>query len=90
VNFALLPNDGFVTSEKGLVRVKVYNSDGGFVGVVAGHNDLTDGVLAKICETPEQCQGAGLDVAADAEGRVYILDPEKNVIRIFVGKETDK
>ena len=88
VNFALLPKDGFVTSEKGLVRVKVYNSDGGFVGVVAGHNDLTGGVQAKICETPEQCQGAGLDVAADADGRVYILDPEKNVIRIFARKET--
>ncbi|MBN2133828.1 MAG: hypothetical protein JW741_30275 [Sedimentisphaerales bacterium] len=87
VNFALLPNQGFVTSEKGLVRVKVYNSDGGFVGVVAGHEQLTDGVQAKICDTPEECQGAGLDVAADADGRIYILDPPKNVIRIFARKE---
>ena len=87
VNFALLPNQGFVTSEKGLVRVKVYNSDGGFVGVVAGHEQLTDGVQAKICETPEECQGAGLDVAADADGRIYILDPPENVIRIFARKE---
>jgi len=87
VNFALLPDHGFVTSEKGLVRVKVYNSDGGFVGVVAGHEQLTDGVQAKICDTPEECQGAGLDVAADADGRIYILDPPENVIRIFARKE---
>jgi len=87
VNFALLPNQGFVTSEKGLVRVKVYNSDGGFVGVVAGHEQLTDGVQAKICDTPEECQGVGLDVATDADGRIYILDPPENVIRIFARKE---
>lgn len=87
VNFALLPDHGFVTSEKGLVRVKVYNSDGGFVGVVAGHEQLTDGVQAKICDTPEECQGAGLDVAADADGRIYILDPPEDVIRIFARKD---
>ena len=32
VSFALLPDGGFVTAEKGLVRVKVYNSDGGLRG----------------------------------------------------------
>ena len=68
VSFALLPNEGFVTSEKGLVRVKVYNSDG---------------VHAKICDTSEECQGAGLDVAADADGRIYVLDTTDNVIRVF-------
>lgn len=90
VNFALLPNDGFVTSEKGLVRVKVYNSDGGFVGVVAGHEQLTHGVHAKICATPEECQGAGLDVAASADGRIYVLDTTDNVIRVFGKKPVNE
>jgi len=90
VNFAILPYGGFVTSEKGLVRVKVYNSDGGFVGVVAGPAQLTDGSLMKICETPEECQGPGFDVAAGADGRVYVLDTTKNEIKIFSRKEVKR
>jgi len=90
VNFAILPDGGFVTSEKGLVRVKVYNSDGGFVGVVAGPAQLTDGSLMKICETPEECQGPGFDVAAGADGRVYVLDTTKNEIKIFSRKEVKR
>ena len=87
VNFALLPNGWFVTSEKGLVRVKVYDSDGRFVGVVAGPAQLTGGSLMRICETPEECQGPAFDVAAGVDGRVYVLDTIHNVIRIFSRKE---
>ncbi len=87
VNFAILPDGGFVTSEKGLVRVKIYNSDGGFVGVVAGPTQLTRGSLMKICETPEECQGPAFDVAAGADGRVYVLDTTENVVKIFSRKE---
>jgi len=87
VSFALLPDGSFVTAEKGLVRVKIYNSDGGFVGVVAGPDQFTGGKQLKICETPEECQGGGLDVAAGADGRIYILDPEDNTVKIFGRKE---
>lgn len=87
VNFALLPDGGFVTSEKGLVRVKVYNSDGRFVGVVAGPAQLTGDTPVRICETPEQCQGPAFDVAAGADGRVYVLDTIGNVIKVFSKKE---
>jgi hypothetical protein len=87
VSFALLPNGGFVTAEKGLVRVKVYNSDGGFAGVVAGPAQLAKGQRLRICDTPEECQGSALDVAAGADGRVYILDPADNVVRIFQRKQ---
>jgi hypothetical protein len=87
VSFALLPDGGFVTAEKGLVRVKVYNSDGAFVGVVAGPAQLAGGQRVRVCETPQECQGSGLDVAATADGRVYILDPTDNVIRIFQRKQ---
>jgi hypothetical protein len=90
VSFALLPDGGFVTAEKGLVRVKVYNSDGGFVGVVAGPDQFAGGKQIKICETPEECQGAVLDVAAGADGRIYVLDPADNTIKVFAKRILDR
>jgi hypothetical protein len=90
VNFALLPDGGFVTSEKGLVRVKIYNSDGGFVGVVAGPEQLTGGTPVRICETPDECQGPAFDVAAGADGRIYVLDPISNVVKIFSRKDVKR
>ena len=90
VNFALLPDGGFVTSEKGLVRVKVYNSDGGFVGVVAGPAQLTDGTQLRICDSPEECQGPAFDVAAGTDGRVYVLDTIENVIKVFSRKDVKR
>lgn len=90
VSFAILPDGGFVTTEKGLVRVKVYNSDGGFVGVVAGPDRFAGGKQMKICETPEECQGAALDVAAGADGRIYVLDPADNTVKVFRKKGADE
>lgn len=83
VSFALLPDGGFVTAEKGLVRVKIYNSDGAFVGVVAGSDQFAGGKQIKVCETPEECQGIALDVAAGPDGRIYVLDPPDNTIKVF-------
>jgi len=90
VSFALLPDGGFVTAEKGLVRVKVYNSDGGFVGVVAGPDRFAGGKLMKVCETPEECQGTALDVAAGTDGRIYVLDPADSTVRVFRKKEAGR
>jgi len=87
VNFAILPDGGFVTSEKGLVRVKIYNSDGGFVGVVAGPEQLAGATSLRICDSPEECQGPAFDVAAGADGRVYVLDTINDVIKIFSRKD---
>lgn len=87
VSFALLPNGWFVTTEKGLVRVKIYDSDGAFVGVVASPMQLTGGNQLKICDTPEECQEGGLDVAVGTEGRIYVLDTTENVIRVFRRKD---
>lgn len=86
-NFAVLPDGGFVTSEKGLIRIKVYNSDGGFIGVVAGHEQLAGDSERKICQFPEECQKGGFDVAVDAAGLIFVLDTIKNVIRTFSKKE---
>jgi hypothetical protein len=90
VSFALLPNGWFVTAEKGLDRVKLYNSDGGFAGVVAGPDQLGKTGQVKICTNPEQCQGGVLDVAAGPDGRVYVLDTAANAIRIFSRKEAKR
>jgi hypothetical protein len=83
VNIAVLPDGGFVTCEKGLVRVKIYDSEGRFVGVVASPNQLVEGGQHEICEFPEQCQSGGFDVAVDSTGRVFVLDTIKNVVRTF-------
>jgi DNA-binding beta-propeller fold protein YncE len=90
VSFAILPDGGFVTAEKGLVRVKVYNSDGGFVGVVAGPDRFVGGKQIRIYETPEEGQEGGLDVAAGADGRIYVLDPADNTVKVFGKKGADK
>ncbi len=82
-NIAILPNGGFVTCEKGLVRVKIYDSEGRFVGVVASPDQLVEDGEHKICILPEQCRVGGFDVAVDSAGRVFVLDTVKNMIRTF-------
>ncbi len=69
-HFAFLPDGNFVTSEKGILRVKIYKPSGEFLGVVASPSNFFD-------------EGNVSDVAADKEGRVYVCDPDKKSIRIF-------
>jgi hypothetical protein len=83
VNIAVLPDGSFVTCEKGLVRIKIYNSGGSFVGVVAGPEQFGTGGTSKICMLPEECQTSGFDVAVDSEGRVFVLDTVDNIVKVF-------
>jgi hypothetical protein len=83
VNIAMLADGSFVTCEKGLIRVKIYDPDGKFVGVVAGPEQLAGGLKLEICEFPAQCRVGGFDVAVDGKGRVLVLDTLRNVVRIF-------
>jgi hypothetical protein len=94
VNFAILygndpsgDNDSFITCEKGLTRVKVYDNEGKFVGVVAGPAQLIEGGKAEVCDSPEECHLGGFDVAVDSTGRVIVLDTIKNIVRIYSGFE---
>jgi len=85
INIAVLGDDSFVTCEKGIDRIKIYDPEGAFVGVVAGPEQL--GVTAHVCTTPEQCQSGGFDVAVDSQDRIFILDTIKNVVKIFIRKK---
>jgi len=83
VNFAMLADDSFVTCEKGLIRVKLYDPDGSFLGVVAAPQQLVETGTSKVCETVAECEAGSFDVAVDRRGRVFVLDTIKNVVRIF-------
>jgi DNA-binding beta-propeller fold protein YncE len=89
VNIAVLPDGGFVTCEKGLVRIKIYNSQGVFVGVVAGPEQFGKSGTSSICTLPEECQTGGFDVAVDTEGRIFVLDTIDNIVKTFT-KVKDK
>jgi hypothetical protein len=73
-NFALLNDGSFVTSEKGIERVKVYNSDGSFLAVVATPDQFEEGTT-------------GLDLAVDDQNRILVLDPVKMLVRVFEPKK---
>lgn len=73
-HFAILSDGSFVTSEKGIPRVKVYNRAGILVSLVAGPERFLEGTV-------------GLDLSVDANDRIYILDPKKKAVRIFDKKE---
>jgi hypothetical protein len=83
IGFALLPDGKYVTCEKGLPRVKVYSERGEFESVVAGVE--TFAANAKACG-PSDCTAGGLDVATDAQGRIYILDLVTGDIRVMKRK----
>jgi len=61
----------FVTSEKGLVRVKIHKPDGELVGVVAPAKDFEKNIH-------------GLDLAVDSKDRILVLDPATRSIRVYV------
>jgi hypothetical protein len=73
-HFAFLSDGSFVTSEKGIERVKVYSPRGVFQYIVAPPDAFIEGTR-------------GLDLAVDSKDRIIVLDPEKKLIRIFVKKK---
>ncbi|HMP84749.1 MAG TPA: hypothetical protein PKA41_18810 [Verrucomicrobiota bacterium] len=83
ISFALLPDGKYVTAEKGLPRVKIYDERGEFESVVAGAETFAEN--AKACG-PSDCTAGGLDVAGDSQGRIYILDLVTGTIRVMQRK----
>ena len=81
VHFAMLPDGRFITSEKGITRIKLYSPDGKLEGVVAGPESFP-----KYFENPNATH-TGIDVATDSKARVLIADSLNGEIRIFTPKK---
>lgn len=75
-HYTFLPDGSFITSEKGLVRIKIYKPSGEFSGVVAPPTKFED-IL----------EGQAPDVAVDSLGNIYALDFDRKVLRVFELKE---
>ena len=84
-SYIYISDDGnFITSEKGIARVKVYDEDGKYVGLVAGVKELTGkGVEALGQRAGDMAEGP-YDIAANDVDRIYILDAGKKMVRVFV------
>ncbi|MBT3192797.1 MAG: hypothetical protein HN341_09610 [Verrucomicrobia bacterium] len=72
-HLARLRDGRFITSEKGMPRVKLYSPEGDLLGAVALSTDFREGTK-------------GLDLATDGDGRILVLEPQKRRIRIFEEK----
>ena len=68
-NLAVTRQGHIVVTEKAVARVKVYTADGGLLAVFGG-DDLDR-------------NGKNLDVAVDAQERVYVADPVRLQICVF-------
>jgi len=72
-HFAIMPDGSFVTSEKHIVRIKVYNAGGEFKGIICGQEEWGK-------------EAVGLDLAANSRGRILVLDPQADVVRLYAMK----
>jgi len=85
-HMALTPEGDFITSEKGIPRIKRYAPDGKLLDVVATPEALLAG-RADAIDPESGGTGAAFDVAVDPKGRVLALDPFTRRVRIFVMKD---
>lgn len=69
-HIAIMKDGSFVTGEKGIARVKIYNRLGELAAVVAASDQFEEGTV-------------GLDLAVDSSDLVYVLDPKQKAVRIF-------
>jgi len=72
-HIAIMADGSFLTSEKGIPRIKIHEVSGKLATVVAPPDKFTE-------------DGEAPDVAVDEEGIVYALDYDRNMIRIFEPK----
>ena len=86
VSFDIFPDGSFVTCEKGLPRVKLYDSHGEFSGLVAGPEAFPEYLQAANAGTPESL-GSGIYAVIDPAGRVLVLDVVGGTVRIMQRKE---
>ncbi len=82
IHLSLTKEGHFVTCEKGLTRIKVYDSNGQFLGAVAGAEQFKEHDL-KVNEKRADSPYYGLDIAVDGKNRVLVLDPCTGRITFF-------
>ena len=68
--FALMSDGSFVTSEKGIPRIKIHDQHGRFVTMVAPADRFHKDTV-------------GLDLAVDSQDRVWVLYPKETKVLIF-------
>jgi hypothetical protein len=69
--FAFMPDGRFVTSEKGMVRVKIHKESGELESVVAAPDKFPNSEMAPA-------------VAVDNKNNVWLLDFDKRMLRLFI------
>lgn len=69
-HIAIQEDGSFVTSEKGLARIKIYNRLGELASVVAGPDQFLEGT-------------EGMDLSVNSKGQIFVLDPKQKTVRIF-------
>jgi sugar lactone lactonase YvrE len=72
-HIAFLPDGSFLTSEKSIERIKIYDTAGVYQNLVATPESFEEGTR-------------GLDLAIDSQERILVLDPVKKQVRFFVKK----
>jgi hypothetical protein len=65
-----MEDGSFVTSEKGLVRIKIYDQSGKLISVVAAPELFKE-------------EGSAPEVCAGPDGVIYALDFDKDMVRVF-------
>ena len=68
-----MEDGSFVTSEKGVVRIKIYDQSGQLKGVVA-----PPALFIEEGKAPEVC--------VDENNMIYALDFDRNIVRVFEPK----
>ena len=83
-HIAVTPNGKFVTAEKGIPRVKIYDATGLFVGVVAEASLFSD-------HPDPGCTGPAhiTDIAVNSAGQVLVLDGARSQLWIFSPLDKD-
>jgi hypothetical protein len=79
---AITPDGEYVTAEKGLFRVKIYDGDGEMLGVVAGPGSFLPEVVAG-AEAQLGAAPTALDLTVTRDGEILILDPRAAEVRVF-------
>lgn len=88
VSFEVMPDGSFITCEKGLPRVKLYDAHGEFAGLVAGPEAFPEYLKTANIGSLDT-HHAGLYAALGSNGRVLVLDAVSGTLRVMKPKSQE-